>query len=302
MIETDSEILTERLNRLRFLIEAEVDRVRELVGKNKSQSMDSEDFDLRGGLYKLAFEVAPEARNEDLLSMKKWIAPREGELSVDVAAGTGFLTIPLASWTDTRVYAIDPSVVQLENLNRKKGEADIVTIVGSLSEKTTMDAIGKSVGKIDLVTSYGGIHHVVDEDGINKQRSLFENVAAILKPGGRAVMGDVGAGTKLAEHFEQSVKRYCLTGHYEKWLSPERLKGELTEDTGLRLVKYKTNPIKWKFDNEKQMALFMKCLHAYDMSESEILADLRRILGYRVKRDGFCELNWPMLFFELRKG
>ena len=58
----------------------------------------------------------------------------------------------------------------------------------------------------------------MDESGENKQRMMFEKIARALKPGGRFVAADVGENTKLAEHFDTSVKRHCLTGHHEKWL------------------------------------------------------------------------------------
>lgn len=252
-------------------------------------------------MYKLAFEVAPKARNEDLLFMKDWINPQQGETSIDVAAGTGFLTIPLSSWTKGKTYAIDPSIVQLKNLNSKKGDLNIIEIEGSLSEDKTIKKIEADIGKIDIITSYGGLHHVVDKENINKQKKLFENASLMLKDGGRMIVGDVGDNTPLSKHFEMSVKKHCLTGHTEKWINKERLQGELIEGTDLSYIKSEIIPIKWYFENEEQMALFMKCLHAYDMSCDEILKDLSSFLGYTKKSDESCELNWPMLFFHLEK-
>lgn len=290
----------ESFKEIRGVIDNEISRVRDLVSKEKN--IDSEDFDLRGELYRLAFEVAPLAREQDLINMEKWIAPRKGEKSIDIAAGTGFLTIALEKWTEGKIYAVDPSDVQLNNLKKKADNTNIEIIVGSFSESETAEKIGEDFGNIDLVTSYGGLHHVLDKNGINRQKELFKNVSKVLKPGGRFVAGDVGADTDLAKHFENSVKKNCLTSHSEKWLSPERLKGELIEDTDLKYVRSEILPIKWIFDNEEQLALFMKGLHAYDMSDAEILSDLNSFLGYTKDETGKCILNWPMLFFELQKN
>ena len=269
---------SERLDEIATRLDAEILRIKELlVGGGRR---DPEDFNIRGGLYKIAFEIAPEARRQDLDQVHKWVKPQIGEVSVDVAAGTGFLTKPVQEWTRDRVYAVDPSGVQLEALKNKCVGLPIVTVEGSLSEEETLQKLGSDVGNIDFVTSFGGIHHVVDESGENKQRMMFE---------------------KIAEHFDTSVKRHCLTGHHEKWLSHDRLQNELVESAGLTYIKSEVVPIQWSFNSKREMALFMKALHAYDLTDYEILNDLSAILGFEEKQDAVL-LNWPMLFFHLKKN
>lgn len=286
------------LDKLESEINEEILRVKHTI--SQESSVDAEDFDIRGRLYKLAFDVAPHARHQDLDYIKEWLKPQKGEKVIDIAAGTGFLTVPLANWTEGQIYAVDPAKVQLENLDKKKGNLPIKTIVGSLSDEDTFNKID-DIGDIDIVTSYGGIHHVLDIEGRNRQKEVFSNVSRVLKRGGRFIAGDVGENTPLSRHFESSVKKHCLTGHYEKWLNKERLQGELIEGTALRFVKTEIIPVKWEFKSEKQMALFMKALHAYDLTLEEILDDLKIVLGYEFE-DGLYKLNWPMLFFHLVKG
>ena len=287
-------------------IEQEIQRCKRSVEQDKKdgQEICSEDFDKRGELYSLAFDVAPEARTQDLEYLFEWIKPKIGEKSIDVAAGEGWVSLPLAKKTKSKVYAVDPSLVQLKNLRRKKSGLDIEVIHGSLTEDEAVSQMQDEIGNIDIVTSYGGIHHILDkkEGGelVNKQKALFENVDKMLKPGGRFIAGDVGGNTVLAEHFEKSVKKHCLTGHKEKWLSPDRIKNELIVDTNLEPVKIEHVDVKWIFDMEYQMALFMKAIHAYDMPNSEVLKDLNKYLEY-TKIEGKYELNWPMLFFHLEK-
>jgi SAM-dependent methyltransferase len=232
--------------------------------------------------------------------MHEWIDPKMGEVSVDIAAGTGFLTEYVYRWTRERVYAIDPSGVQLDAIKKKCSDLPIITIEGSLSEEKTFQKLGEDIGAIDFVTSFGGIHHVIDANGENKQKMMFENISRMLKPGGRLVAADVGEGTKLSEHFEKSVKNHCLTGHHEKWLNVNRLKNELIRGTGLNYIKSDIIPIQWIFNSKQEMVLFMKALHAYDMTEQQVLEDLSSILGFEEKNDGVY-LNWPMLFFHLQK-
>ena len=299
--------LNERLDRVEIKLNEELKKCREIVEKEKESGVtaDSEDFNKRGELYKLAFDVAPEARRQDIEYLFDWIQPEKGEKAIDVAAGTGMFSIPLAKITEARLYAVDPSAVQLNNLDKKKGELDIVPVVGSLSEQSAVEAMNEDVGNIDIITSYGGIHHILDREveGVmmNKQREMFKNAGIMLKKGGRFVAGDVGGGSDLARHFEGSVKQHCLTGHTEKWLTKERLEGELLEGTGLSLVRVEDVNVKWLFNTERELALFMKGLHAYDMTDEEVLEDLKAYLGYEKQGLQFA-LNWPMLFFHLKKN
>lgn len=260
----------------------------------------AEDFNIRGELYRLAFEVAPNARYQDMQYLYQWIQPKRGEVSLDIAAGTGFVTKYLAEWTGNTTYATDPSDVQLGALKKRCEGLSVITVEGSLSENSTMQQLTHAIGTVDIITSFGGIHHAIDEHGENKQKKIFAHVSKLLKPGGRFIAVDVGADTSLAAHFETSVKHHCLTSHEEKWLCKERLQGELIEGTDLRYVKSEIIPIQWVFDSTYEMALFMKGLHAYSMSLEEIIADLKSILGYEEKNSKVY-LNWPLLFFHLEK-
>lgn len=279
-------------------LDNEIANVRRIV-KN-SELRDPEDFNVRGELYRIAFLFAPDARHQDIQHVREWVNPKTGEKSIDIAAGTGFLTKHIADWTRQTVYAIDPSDVQLQALKKKCAGLPVKAVLGSLSEKETILKIGADIGQIDFVTSFGGIHHVVDKDCRNCQKEMFKNVDLALKKGGRFIAADVGDNTALSRHFEVSVKKNCLTGHEEKWLSPERLQGELIEGTDLKYVKSEIIPIQWIFNSKHEMAMFMKGLHAYDLTEDEVLTDLQSILGYEERDDKVC-LNWPMLFFHLEK-
>jgi SAM-dependent methyltransferase len=288
----------EQGNILERRLEDEILRVRERVRAGVSR--DPEDFNVRGELYRLAFLIAPDARRQDIETMEQWLEPKPGEKSIDIAAGTGFLTKHLVRWTGSTVYAVDPSRVQIDALAESCAGLPVVPVVGSFADAATVGLIGEDAGRIDFVTSFGGIHHVLDKEGADCQLEMFKNVAKVLRPGGRFVAADVGAPSSLQEHFERSVKRHCLTGHSEKWLTRERLY-ELAQAAGLTLVKAETVPIQWIFSSEHQMAAFMKGLHAYDLTEEEILGDLRSALGYESVGNE-VRLNWPMLLFWLQKS
>lgn len=280
-------------------LDTEIERVRKIV--ISSEGIDPEDFNIRGELYRMSAQIAPNAREQDIFYMNKLISPKIGEISIDIAAGTGFLTKNVATWTKSKVYAIDPSDVQLRNLERKCEGLSVKTILGSLSEMSTLENIGDDMGKIDFVTSFGGIHHIVDIEGKNSQKMMFEHVSKVLKKGGRFVAADVSANTPLSNWFESIVKKYCLTGHEEKWLSPERLQGELIANTDLRYVKSEIIPLQWIFETKNHMAMFIKALNALDLTNEEIVEKLATVLGFE-ERANKVYLNWPMIFFHLEKA
>lgn len=244
------------------------------------------DFDIRGKLYGLAMEMAPVAREGDLDAMCEWLQLGGDERIVDLAAGTGYFTKRFVDSTQGEVIAVDPSTVQLSELDRLcAGRATCIS--GSPDNKEAMRQI--SEGSVDVVSSFGGLHHVLD------QRMMMEEVARILRPGGQFTAADVCADTSLARHFDEFVAEKCITGHEATWLSEARLR-ELAEGLPLKLEKVEVVPLTWKFTTKREMALFFRGLHAYDLTEKEIVDDLQTALGY-TECDGAIHLNWPMIFF-----
>ena len=273
-------------------IDEELEITRKMVEEAEAKDGKLPDavFDLRATLYGLAMEMAPDSRKGDLVSMHDLIKPQPGETAVDVAAGTGFLTRSLAEWTDGETFAIDPSAGQLDIL--KKDCPDVITITTFPENDEMLIAIPEN--SVDIATSFGGIHH-------NKhQAELFANIARMLKPGGRFVAADVRKDTSLSDHFDDVVDKKCLTHHdMGEWLSEEGL-AELCADLPLEIVHTEMKQLTWDFNSKEEMAVFFKGLHAYDLPENEVIADLENTLGFK-EEDGKIKLNWPMLFFEIIK-
>jgi ubiquinone/menaquinone biosynthesis C-methylase UbiE len=248
------------------------------------------DFDIRGELYDLAHRMAPLARQEELDVLRALALPRPGELAIDIAAGSGFLTESLQDWTGRPPYALDPSREQLGMLRQRVPRAE--TLLGLPDDPELFDQL--SLPEFDLATSLGGLHHVDD------QRTMFANIAKLLRRGGRFVFGDVSAHTTVARHFDLHVASKCLTGHSARWLSPAALP-VLVAGTGLRVVKAGVRLLHMRFQSELQMALFFKGLHAYDLTPAAIAQDLITTLGVD-EHDGLLCLKWPLLFAALEKA
>ncbi len=285
------------------IIDQEISVAKALL--NKVNKTDFEDFNIRGKLYKMADMLAPDARQQDINYMQKWLKPVYGEKGIDIAAGSGFLTFHLAQWTQANTYAVDSSEIQLNELNKHKNSLPIFTIKSSLIDTTTLSLLGTDAGSLDYATSFAGIHHILDTRDsqnklLNNQHSMIKRVNGLLKPSGRFVGADVGGNTTLARHFEESVKKHCITGHKEKWLTEERLQDELIKDTNFKFIKAEIINIGMVFESTYQMGLYMKCLHAYDLPVDLIIQELNSTLGYSTI-SGKIHLNWPLLFFHLQK-
>lgn len=277
-------------------IDSALQQAAEMV-KTEGITPQSPVFDMRARLYELALELAPHARDEDIKAMFEWIEPQKGEVSIDLAAGTGFLTQHLLDWTQNTIYAVDFSKKQLEVLTSHIRSDKIKPIVGSLAQETTSEREGildQITEPVDFITSFGGMHHVY------YQKKMMEHAEKLLKPGGRFVAADVPDRSTLAKHFDDVVTRKCLTGHTARWLSKERLEELIADLPSLSLQRVETKMQHWVFSSKREMALFFKGLHAYNLPENEVIYDLYDALGFR-EENGQIILDWPMLFFEIRK-
>lgn len=101
-------------------------------------------------------------------------------LAVDLGAGCGFQSIPLAEW-GYRVLAIDFSAKLLHELAARAGSWPITTIEGDLRDAGFFE--GQTP---ELVVCMGDtLTHIIREDEI---RTLFKTVWHHLRPGGQFIL------------------------------------------------------------------------------------------------------------------
>lgn len=110
-------------------------------------------------------------------------APRPDDVVVDIGAGTGLLALALAERVHS-VWAIDISPPMLEYLDAKAESAQIGNVRCAVASASSLPLVDESV---DLAVSNYCFHHL-DDDG--KVRAVNE-VARVLRPGGRFVFGDM---------------------------------------------------------------------------------------------------------------
>lgn len=115
-------------------------------------------------------------------------APRRDDRAVDLGAGTGFVTLPLAHRAAT-VLAVDISPSMLESL-RDAADREGLPVQTKAADLATLDLPPASV---DLVVSNYALHHLTDSD----KAQLMQRAHRWLRPGGRIAVADMmfGRGT-----------------------------------------------------------------------------------------------------------
>jgi len=112
--------------------------------------------------------------------------PRLDDRAVDLGAGTGFLTLPLAERV-ADVLAVDlaePMLATLQKEADNRGLTNIETLVADLA------TVELPAGRADLIVSSYALHHLTDADKL----ALISRAPKWLRPGGRLVIADMMFG------------------------------------------------------------------------------------------------------------
>jgi arsenite methyltransferase len=243
---------------------------------------------VRSRLYRECLREFPHARDQDILLMKKYLAPKPSETILELGAGSGFFSRVLA---DTLVHGklivSDPSPDQLADIKDLRKRNVILIEAGA-------DKLNLPAGSVDAVWSFGAMHHCKD-----KSRA-FAKCSKVLKRGGRLVIGDVFSDTKLAHHFDTYVARYSVTGHEVSFWSDAYARS-LCALHGFEIPKIIPVNIYWTFDSKKDLGVFLYKLHAMTKSSPEAcLKSAERILGV-TRRNKKYLLHWPMKLIITKK-
>lgn len=133
-------------------------------------------------------------------------APRADEHAVDLGAGTGFVTVPLAQRTAS-VLAVDISPSMLDALRGTAGREGL-PVETRAADLTTLELPPESV---DLVVSNYALHHLTDAD----KADLVRRAHTWLRPGGRIAIADMmfGRGTSARD---RAIARQKIAALFRK--------------------------------------------------------------------------------------
>jgi len=166
---------------------------------------------------------------------------QEGESVLDLGSGSGMdvFYAALKVGKTGEVTGIDMTKEQLEKSSKLRDEGGFnqVTFQESYIEKTPIMA-----NSIDAVISNGVINLS------SEKNKVFQEIARVLKTGGRLVISDIVTEIKLPENISCNATLWaaCIGGA----MQIDEYKG-LIESSGLDITKVKDNPYAFISDNAK---------------------------------------------------
>lgn len=134
--------------------------------------------------------------------------PKASDVAVDIGAGTGLLTLPVARATQ-QMWAIDISPAMCEYLRARVASAGLENVELATASAASLPLVD---GCADVVVSNYCFHHL-DDDG--KRRALAE-VHRVLRPGGRLVFGDMMFRVSLTDARDRRVLSDKVRGMLRK--------------------------------------------------------------------------------------
>ena len=123
--------------------------------------------------------------------------PLPGRTVIDLGAGTGFLTLPLAR-AGADVIAVDLSAAMIADLERRAA-AEAVRVDVAVADIAEFDFPADSA---DLVVSNYALHHLSHA----QKQAVLANVNRWLRPGGRVVIADMMFGRGGTAHDRRVLR------------------------------------------------------------------------------------------------
>jgi ubiquinone/menaquinone biosynthesis C-methylase UbiE len=197
------------------------------------------------------------------LDFVEWIKPKPGDVALDLACGTGLVTLPLASaiGSSGKVIAVDLSPGMLAEAKKKPvGEksAPINWIEGDITSLVTVpriQAILRDHGGFNIITLCSALALLPDQPGAMKQ------LATLLQPGGRMIIDAPTENKTLQNLFFVDLRQAVGLGlpYIRDWIKNVHTLEKLYEDAGLEVEKsWRTRsylPEKW-YEADQAMDVF----------------------------------------------
>ena len=125
--------------------------------------------------------------------LREILTPTAGERLLEVGPGTGYYTLPVAGWVSPggRLDVLDVQQEMLDHTLRRAQEHGIDNITATLSDARELPYADDSFDGAYLVTVLG---EIPDQD------AALRELARVVKPGGRIVVGELFGDPHMVTH------------------------------------------------------------------------------------------------------
>jgi ubiquinone/menaquinone biosynthesis C-methylase UbiE len=125
--------------------------------------------------------------------LREILEPRPGERVLEVGPGTGYYTLPVASWLapDGRLDVVDVQQEMLDHTTGRAREQGIDNIVPTRADATSLPFPDGSFDAAYLVTVLGEIPD---------QGAALRELRRVVKPAGRIVVGELFGDPHMVTH------------------------------------------------------------------------------------------------------
>jgi len=161
-------------------------------------------FEQRGDRYEQSMARSPGVRLQEFRAMVQRLRPAPGEHIVDVPSGGAYLRELLPM--DTRYTAVDESAHFHRACSRRLLPGDEACLAPA-HQLPLPDA------SCDALCSVAGLHHQ------HLRQPIYREWFRVLRPGGRVILADVAAGSRIGAFLNGFVDRYNSQGHDGLFLS-----------------------------------------------------------------------------------
>lgn len=140
--------------------------------------------------------------------LRESLAPQPGERILEIGPGTGYYSLQLAEWIGTggRLDILDLQQPMLDATMRRAGERGLENITPTRADAQSLPFPDQTFDAVVLVTTLG---EIPDQD------VAWREIARVLKPGGRAINGELFGDPHWVSpgRAERGAEAASLTGH-----------------------------------------------------------------------------------------
>jgi SAM-dependent methyltransferase len=233
----------------------------------------AEIFAERGAAYHAAMAVCPHARDAEFHAVLEPLRDRPPGLLCDLPSGGGYLAAHLPP--GMRYVGVDPSD---DFIDACPAGVDRI--------KADLTAVPLDDGSVDYIVSLAALHHEPDLPAV------FREMRRLLKPGGRAVIADVAAGTAPAIFLNGFVDANNPMGHDGHFLDDST--AGLLQDAGFAIVDDRLIEAPWPFDSRPEAGQFCRQLFWMPLLSAESVAKaMDREIGL-IASDSKIAVQWQL--------